>query len=51
MDGCYCSYCGKSVSWNKIIDFGFYLIGDYACKKNARKKELNLYKMKLFHRF
>ena len=38
MDKCYCSYCGKLISWDKLIDFGFYLIGDYACKKCAKER-------------
>jgi len=38
MDGCHCSYCGKFKSWDKLIDFGFYLIGDYACKKCAKER-------------
>jgi len=38
MDGCHCSYCGKFKYWEKLIDFGFYLIGDYACKKCAKER-------------
>ena len=38
MYGNYCSYCGKLKPWDKLIDFGFYLIGDYACKKCAKER-------------